>query len=72
MLTCVYHPIDGMQVVEADQADRLLASGVWFDSPLKAKQYREKVENDIKQEPKVMTPEVKEKGKNNEKSSPVK
>ena len=56
MLTCVYHPIDGMQVVESDKADKLKASGVWFDSPLKARQYREKVELEIKQESKVEKP----------------
>ena len=47
MLCCVYHPIDGMQVVENDEAERLKASGVWFDSPKKAKEYREKVEKEI-------------------------
>ena len=50
MLTCVYHPIDPMRVVEDDEAERLMASGVWFDSPLKAKEYRAKVETDIKNE----------------------
>ncbi len=47
MLTCVYHPIDDFRVVEADEADVLLASGVWFDSPLKAREYRAKVEKDV-------------------------
>jgi hypothetical protein len=50
MLTCVYHPIDEVRVVETEEADKLKASGVWFDSPLKAKQYREKVEMEIKDE----------------------
>lgn len=50
MLTCVYHPIDEFRVVEDDEAERLLASGVWFDSPAKAKQYREKVQDEIRQE----------------------
>ncbi len=63
MLTCVYHPIDPMQVVESDEAERLKASGVWFDSPLKAKQYREKVEEEIKQESKTEKSKVKIKGK---------
>ena len=61
MLTCVYHPIDLERVVENDEADRLLASGVWFDCPTKAKQYRLKVENEIKQESKSKP--VKSKGK---------
>lgn len=71
MLTCVYHPIDDMRVVEADEAEKLLASGVWFDSPLKANQYREKVENEIKQESEAEKPKAKSKGKDHEKSSNV-
>ena len=71
MLTCVYHPIDDMQVVEEDEAQRLKASGVWFDSPLKAKQYREKVENEIKEESKAPKPKAKLRGKDHEKSSSV-
>ena len=71
MLTCVYHPIDPMRVVEEDEAERLKASGGWFDSPTKAKQYRLKVEDEIKQEQKVeeakvAQPKVKQKGKSNE------
>ncbi len=50
MLTCVYHPIDAMRVVEQDEAEALIAKGVWFDCPNKAKQYREKVEDEIKRE----------------------
>lgn len=50
MLTCVYHPIDEFRVVEEDEAEKLMASGVWFDSPLDAKKYREKVENEINKE----------------------
>ncbi len=63
MLTCVYHPIDPMRVVEADQADTMKASGVWFDCPNKAKAYRTKVEDEIKQEAQeIMPPKVKQKG----------
>lgn len=50
MLTCVYHPIDDMRVVEEDEAQRLRASGVWFDSPKDAEAYRIKVETDIRKE----------------------
>lgn len=50
MLTCVYHPIDSMRVVEEDEAEILMASGVWFDSPSKAREYRAKVEQQIKKE----------------------
>lgn len=50
MLTCVYHPIDAMRVVEEDEAERLRAMGVWFDSPRDAQNYRIKVETDIRKE----------------------
>ncbi|HYD90588.1 MAG TPA: hypothetical protein VEA37_03760 [Flavobacterium sp.] len=50
MLTCVYHPIDSMRVVEEDEAETLRATGVWFDCPSKAQNYRAKVEQDIKKE----------------------
>lgn len=71
MLTCVYHPIDSMRVVEDDEAERLKASGGWFDSPTKAKQYRLKVEDEIKQEQnveevKAVQRKAKQKGKSNE------
>lgn len=72
MLTCVYHPIDDFQVVEAEEAERMKASGVWFDSPLKAKQYREKVEQEIKNESKPEKAKTKLEGKHYEKSSHVK
>ena len=49
MLTCVHSPIDAMRVVEEDEAMRLKATGVWFDCPAKAKQYRIKIEDEIKQ-----------------------
>ena len=62
MLTCLYHPIDDFRVVEEDEAERLLASGVWFDSPKKAQAYRLKVEDEIKQESKVEKPKSKTKG----------
>ncbi len=68
MLTCVYHPIDDVRVVEDDEADRLKASGGWFDSPAKAKAYRLKVEDEIKQESKPTARKAIEKlkGKSNE------
>lgn len=66
MLTCVYHPIDDMRVVEEDEANRLKALGVWFDCPKKAKDYRAKVEDEIKNEPLVKEPKAKLKGKTHE------
>lgn len=51
MLTCIFHPIDTMQVVEEDVADRMRATGVWFDTPQAAKAYRDRVEDEIKAEP---------------------
>ncbi len=50
MLTCIYHPIDPMRVVEHEEAYRLKESGVWFDCPNKAKAYRLKVEQNVKNE----------------------
>jgi len=69
MLTCIYHPLDEMLVVEADEAEKMVASGVWFYSPLHAKAYREKVEGEIKQESSAPKPKAKLKGKDHEKSS---
>ncbi len=71
MLTCVYHPIDDFRVVEDDEAESLIASGVWFDSPEKARQYRAKIEEEIKEESEVakskdVQPKTKLKGKSNE------
>lgn len=68
MLTCVYHPIDPVRVVEQDEAERMKATGVWFDCPAKARQYRAKVEEEIKQESKeaIKPPKTKAKGKNHE------
>ena len=65
MLTCVYHPIDPCRYLEDDEADKLKATGVWFDSPVKAKQYREKLEAEIKQESEAeeILPKIKLKGK---------
>lgn len=47
MLHCVYHPVDDMRVVEDAERDKLLASGVWFDSPQKAKEKRLEAEDKI-------------------------
>ena len=60
MLTCIFHPINPMQIVEDDAAESLIASGVWFDSPAKAQEYRAKVENKIKQESKALKPKIKQ------------
>ncbi len=68
MLTCIYHPIDPMRVVEREEAERLRETGVWFDCPAKAKKYREGVEADIRDEEKeaARSPKSKHKGKNYE------
>lgn len=64
MLTCIYHPLDPMRVVEAEEADTMKASGVWFDCPAKAKAYRNKVESEIKQEAQeTVSPKPKSRGK---------
>lgn len=67
MLTAIYHPINGVEVVEDEQAERLIALGFWFDSPLKAKEYREQIEREIKDEPVAEKPPVKKGSKANEK-----
>ncbi len=69
MLTCVYHPIDDMRVVEEDEAEKMMASGAWFDSPTKARDYLIRVENEIKQEAEAEKLKSKSKGKDHEKSS---
>lgn len=68
MLTCVFHPIDKMRVVEDEEAEKLKASGVWFDSPTEARSYRESVEKDIQDEKAsvVKKPKNKLKEKSNE------
>ncbi len=53
MLTCVHHPIDPMRVVEEEEADRLKATGFWFDCPQKARQYRQNVVDNANRESKV-------------------
>lgn len=69
MLTCLYHPIDGMTVFEDWEVETKLASGVWFDSPKKASEYRDNVERQISEEskPEVMTLELKKELKNERK-----
>lgn len=56
MLTCVYHPLDPFRVVEHEEAERLIESGVWFDCPNKAKAYRNRVEEDVKNEKSKASP----------------
>lgn len=53
MLTCIYHPLDHFRVVEHDEAEKLIESGVWFDCPTKARAYKEQVEEDVKAEKKA-------------------
>lgn len=50
MLTCIYHPLDHFRVVEHDEAEHLIESGIWFDCPTKAKAYKKQVEEDVKNE----------------------
>ncbi len=59
MLTCIYHPIDPFRVVEQDEAERLKLTGVWFDCPRKASEYRKKVEDEIKHEEKPSKSKLK-------------
>lgn len=43
MLNCVYHFNGDMQVVENDEKEVMLATGAWFDHPLKAKAYADEL-----------------------------
>lgn len=52
--SCLYHPTDGMIVIEAHQQaeyKRLIDTGVWFDHPNKAKEMRNYHEEQIRQRP---------------------
>ncbi len=52
--SCLYHPTQGMRVLEEsehDEYERLLETGVWFNHPLKAKEWREDYEKQIRQQP---------------------
>lgn len=63
MLNCVYHPVDDMRVVDNDEREQLLASGFWFDSPVKAKEKRESYEQKLREQPKHSKPKKgKERG----------
>jgi|GEM_PF-2165534 hypothetical protein len=66
MLTCIYHPLDHFRVVEHDEAERLIESGVWFDCPAKARAYKEGVEKDVRNE-KAEAAKPKAKGQTKEK-----
>jgi len=48
MLYCLYHPTLDMQVVDDEEREKLLETGVWFDHPLQAKQMRLNYEDQIK------------------------
>lgn len=53
--SCLYHPTDGMRVIEADnekEYKQLLGTGFWFDHPTKAKEWRENYEGQIRRKPK--------------------
>jgi hypothetical protein len=39
-LNCAYHPSEGMKVVEDDEYKNLLSTGIWFDNPKSAWEYK--------------------------------
>ena len=52
--SCIYHPTDGMRVIEAHQEEeyrRLLETGFWFKHPTQAKEMRIKHEEQIRRKP---------------------
>jgi hypothetical protein len=60
VLNCVYHPIDEMRVVDNSEREQLIETGYWFDNPDEAKAYKDKLQNEIKEEKKVKKPKIKE------------
>lgn len=62
MLNCIYHPVDEMRVVDNDEREKLLATGVWFDSPAEAMALRKKHENEILNEQKPKKQKAKLEG----------
>ena len=50
MLNCIYHPTLEMQVVEDDEKERFLATGVWFAHPNEALKMRKDYEHQITSE----------------------
>jgi hypothetical protein len=50
MLACVYHPLGTMRVVEDEEAEELIATGVWFNSPKTARESKEAIAKEIAQE----------------------
>lgn len=40
MLNCIYHPTSEFRVVEDEEYEELLATGVWFKHPNEAKEMR--------------------------------
>ena len=50
-LTCLYHPVKEMIVTDDEEYfNKLVASGVWFEHPQKAKDMRNKYEEQIRSE----------------------
>lgn len=69
MLHCIYHPVHDMEVVEDEEKERKLATGEWFDHPLKAKELRKQVEDRIAKKAKASsTKKVRVKNEKNEKN----
>lgn len=64
MLNCVYHFKGDMVVVDDEEKDKLLETGVWFDHPLKARDYNER---QLRTEPKHTKQKARKKGDDDEK-----
>ena len=70
MLNCVYHFTGNMQVVDDEEKETLIATGAWFDHPLKAQAYKEELSKMTFDEPKPKKRQKdKPKGDDYEKSS---
>lgn len=47
MLSCLYHPTEGMRVFPDSEVEEKLASKVWFTNPKSAEEMRAKYEDEI-------------------------
>ena len=68
MLNCIYHPTQAMRVVEDEEYQDLLSTGVWFAHPNDAKAMREKHERQILKEQRLHD-KGRKRGPNHQQSS---
>ena len=67
MLWCLFHPVDDMRVVNAEEREKLLALGSWFEHPDDAKKMRKDYERQIQHGSKHRKSKITQEGRNDEK-----